>query len=98
LSLAGFRVELFVRKNASPLEKRAQMLNAAERTVIDEVAHKSFDAWTFEHEHHGLLREKNAMPVKAGRASPQGAPWRGSARLARASLAKHHLLRRAGEF
>jgi hypothetical protein len=28
------------------------MLNAAERTVIDEVAHKSFDAWTFEHEHH----------------------------------------------
>ena len=60
-----------MRKNGSPLEKRCLDAQRGRADgVVDEVAHKSFDAWTFEHEDHGLLREKNAMPAKAGQSEP----------------------------
>src|SRR5919106_595594 len=71
LWLAGFPVELLPRKHGSPLEKRCP---DAERgragRVVDEVADKSFDAWALEHEDHGLLREKDAVPSKAGQCEP----------------------------
>jgi hypothetical protein len=38
--------------------------------VVDKVADKSFDARAFEHEDHGVLREKDAVPPKAGQCEP----------------------------
>jgi hypothetical protein len=56
--------------------------------VVDEVADKAFDARAFEHEDHGLLREKDicaaeSLPMRARKVRP----WRGSRPLARASPA-----------
>ena len=66
LWLAGFPVELLLRKRGGPLEKRCPDAECgrADR-VVDEVADKSFDARALEHKDHGLLREKDAVPPKA---------------------------------
>jgi hypothetical protein len=71
LWLAGFPVELLLRKRGGPLEKRCPdgERGRADR-VVDEVADKSFDAWAFEHEDHGLFREKDAVPPKASQCEP----------------------------
>jgi hypothetical protein len=71
LLLTAFPVELLLRKRGGPLEERCP---DAERgradRIVDEVADKSFDAWAFEHEDHGLLREKDAVPPKASQREP----------------------------
>ena len=60
-----------MRKNGSPLEKRCPDAERGRADgVVDEVAHKSFDAWTLEHEDHDLLREKNTMPANARQREP----------------------------
>jgi hypothetical protein len=56
--------------------------------VVDEVADKAFDARAFEHEDHGLLREKDicaaeSLPMRARKVRR----WRGSRPLARSSPA-----------
>jgi hypothetical protein len=64
-------VELFSCELGCPFEKRCP---DAERgragRVVDKVANKSFDAGAFEHEDHGVLREKDAVPPKAGQCEP----------------------------
>ncbi len=71
LWLAGFPVELLLRKRGGPLEKRCPDRERGRADgIVDEVADKSFDAWAFEHEDHGLFREKDAVPPKASQCKP----------------------------
>jgi hypothetical protein len=71
LLLAGFPVELFPRKSGSPVEERCPNAERGRADgVVDELADEPFDAPAFEHEDHGLLREKDAVPPKAGQREP----------------------------
>jgi hypothetical protein len=71
LWLARFPGELLPRKHGSPFEKRGPNTERGRGGgVVDEVADKSFDARAFEHEDHGLLREKDTVPPKPASASP----------------------------
>jgi hypothetical protein len=64
-------VELFSCELGRPFEKRSP---GAERgragRVVDNIANKSFDTGAFEHEDHGVLGEKDAVPPKAGQCEP----------------------------
>ena len=73
LLLARFPVELFPRKSGSPVEERCPHAERGRPNgVADELADEPFDAPAFEHEDHGLLREKDAVPPKAGQREPVG--------------------------
>jgi hypothetical protein len=64
-------VELFSCELGCPFEKRCpDTERGGAGRVVDEVANKSFDAGAFEHEDHGVPREKDAVPPKAGQCEP----------------------------
>jgi hypothetical protein len=68
---AGFPVELFSCGLGRPFEKRCPDTERGRPgRVVDKVANKSFDAGAFEYEDHGVLREKDAVPPKAGQCEP----------------------------
>ncbi len=68
---AAFPVERLAREHGSPIEKRCPDAESGRAAwIVDEVADQSLDARACKSEDHSLIREKDAMPAKAGQAEP----------------------------
>jgi hypothetical protein len=66
-------MELLAGEHGRPHEKRSPDAEGSRAgRVVDEFANKSFDSRAFENEDHRLLREKDAVPAKAGKSEPVG--------------------------